>query len=264
MKLDINAPELFTATKLLYEATVTKPVETTGIIETCTFCGYFYNEGTRKRVSDNFSNMNLFRHKEEPDNMCPACILAIDSLRVLNHTLLITRDKVQAFRLENDPIARQKQVVIGDEKIKVETVANEYLMELLLDPPKEHWILLRKPPERNIQHTILKAKVNYGKTSRMWVSEGLETYQIPRDGLSELFPALIKAKEVGSNYIPFIFTDRKPHSKSPVYPMWKEIDGVIKKHRDKHYFDFIYRRILPRAEYLRSLAEKNKKTKGND
>ena len=132
---------------------------------------------------------------------------------------------------------------------KTRVVSRFYLKEFLLNPLIEDpWILMLQT-KINSQHSIIKAKVNYGYSDTLWVCNGGDNVAIPREGLEELFHVLEKVKLSDSLY-PYLFSEIRPKKEHNEYGLWQEVEPIIAKHKYTHYLSFIYDRLIPPKQYM--------------
>lgn len=203
----------------------------------CSCCGYLTDKVQEKHMSGTFSDYGAFKARKNIPFLCPACAFGLKQIKKLHKMYLLTEKEMTFLQFEDR--ADKKEVPFGKKKI----VPRSFLYETLLDPPKDNWILMVQS-SMNPQHSLLHARVNGGKGDSVYVSDGLTSYEIPSDGLKELVEALSIAKKEGLFYYVFQDQGREPKDKKKK-EIFESIAPIIEKHRDKHYFSFVYDRIVP-------------------
>ncbi|MFD1848938.1 hypothetical protein [Oceanobacillus bengalensis] len=237
---------LLNPTHLLYHA-VGKPrvkgIKKLGSNKRCSLCGLPTTDAVGWEVGKKFSNLDLFAEKENIDFLCPACHYALSHIKELHKAYILRyTEGLKILQFDDQP---SKKIGIGQKRI----VSRYYLRDFLSNPPVDDpWIMMLQT-KMNPQHSIMKAKVNFGYADTLWVCNGGINYAIPKKGLVELFNALEKVKKSDSLY-PYLFNDKRPWKEHKEIKLWEEVEPIIVKHRCKHYLSFIYDRIIPPKNYM--------------
>lgn len=243
---DVKDFRLLSPTQLLYHAIGKPHVDHCIHIEnevTCPLCGLPTQQIVGWKVPAKFSDLDLFAEKENLKYLCPACSFTLGHIKDLHKAYFLSGNK--GFNVLQFDDQNEKKIGIG----KKEVVSRYYLKELLLNPPMDDpWILMLQS-KMNPQHSLMRAKVNYGQAETVWVSNGTSSCAIPRTGLIELLTALEKIKLSDSLY-PYLFTERPPSNKHKEISIWEEVEPIISKHRYTHYLTFLYDRIIPPKKYI--------------
>lgn len=206
----------------------------------CSCCGFLTDKVQKKHMSGTFSDYSAFKEKVSIPYLCPACAFGLKQIRKLHKMYLLTEKEMTFLQFEDR--ADKRDVPFGKKKI----VPRSFLYETLLNPPKEKWILMVQS-SMNPQHSLLHARVNAGEGDSLYVSDGLTSYEIPSNGLRELIEAMSVAKEEGLFYYVFQESRREPKDKKKK-EIFENLAPIFEKHRDKHYFSFVYDRIVPPKE----------------
>ncbi len=237
---------LFYPTHLLYNVIGQPPINGIKELEPsslCPLCGITTKNAVDWKVNKRFSDLDLFAEKESITFLCPACMFALNHIKELHKAYILTYKKgFIVLQFDDQP---DKKSSIGIVKV----VSRYFLKDFLLNPPADDpWIMMTQS-KINPQHSIIKAKVNYGYSETMWVCNGGNNVAIPKEGLGELIHALEKVKKSDSFY-PYLFSDKRPRKDHKEAHIWKEIEPIVSKHKFKHYVPFIYDRIVPPKKYM--------------
>lgn len=242
----LNNPYLLHPTTLLYESLQKPSVKGLEELEQpcqCNLCGKESFQLVSWKITSTFTDLDIFAYKENIKYLCPSCAFALDNLRNLHKMYLLTYSKGLEILQFDDQSA--KKAGIG----KIKIVSRYFLKDFLLNAPTDDpWILMLQS-KMNPQHSLIRAKVNYGESDTLWVSDGQTPYAIPKEGLKELFDALEKVKRSDTLY-PYLFKEGHPAKTNKEYHVWEEIEPIIYKHRYKHYLPFLYDRFIPPKAYL--------------
>src|SRR5699024_290974 len=155
---------------------------------------------------------------------------------------------IEFMNLNNSDM-KDKNINWGNKKYVAPFTLGQRIIDILKDPPKEHWLLLtREIGAVNSKHVALNSKVNYGKGSYNWMSSVQKQIAIPNfedNTLQELYDAISLLKSnvsmLDGDMRYFLeFNGVLPHEKSNVYKVWKEVYPIIKDHVNTGYFNYIY------------------------
>lgn len=209
----------------------------------CPLCGILTINAVEWKVGKKFSDLDWFAEKENIEFLCSACYYALTHIRELHKAYILTYSEgLKVLQFDDQPI---KKIGLG----QLKPVSRYYLKDFLLNPPVgEPWIMMLQT-KMNPQHSIMKAKVNYGFAETLWVSNGGMNYAIPVEGLEDLFNSLEKVKKSDSLY-PYLFKDKRPWKEHKEIKLWEEVEPHIAKHKHKHYLSFLYDRIIPPKKYM--------------
>src|SRR5699024_3335700 len=174
---------------------------------------------------------------------CVTCFFTLKHIRDLHKPYILTGNSgFTVIQYDDQP---DRKISIGSKKIVTRYFLKEFLLNTPVDDP---WILMLQS-KMNPQHSLKRAKVNYGNSEIFWVSDGIVPYAIPREGLDELLSSLEKIKRSDSLY-PYLFSDRFPKRNHKEIKLWKEIESTIIKHKYRHYLPFLYDRVIPPKSYI--------------
>ncbi|GLO68333.1 MULTISPECIES: hypothetical protein [Oceanobacillus] len=209
----------------------------------CPLCGLPTIDAVDWKISKKFSDLDSFAEKENIKFLCPACYYSLLHIRELHKAYILTyTEGLKVLQFDDQP---SKKIGIGQKKV----VSRYYLRDFLLKPPVDDpWIMMLQT-KMNPQHSIMKAKVNFGYADTLWVCNGGKNYAIPKKGLEELFNALEKVKKSDLLY-PYLFNDNRPWKGHKEIKLWEDVEPIIAKHKYKHYLSFIYDRIIPPKKYM--------------
>lgn len=241
------AVNLLQPTHLLYESIHRPKVKGQTYSEfakPCPLCGIPTQDIVPWKTPAKFSDLDIFAEKEGLSFLCPACAFALGHIKELHKPYLLTlKEGFQLLHFDDDE--RERQTPFG----QVLKISRYFLMDFLLNAPTDDpWVFMLQS-KINPQHSLIHAKVNYGESDTLYVSEGQTVHMIPKKGLHDLLMALKKIKCSESLY-PCLFKDGPPRKDHPEIETWKEIVDVISMHRHKHYLPFLYDRIIPPKKYM--------------
>lgn len=208
----------------------------------CPLCGIETWEGVKWKVTPRFSDLDTFAEKENIKFLCPACYFTLNHILDLHKPYLLNPEGLHILQFDDQA---EKKVKLG----KVKRVSRYYLMDFLLNAPThEPWVLMLQS-KMNPQHSLIRAKVNFGYSDTLWVSDGTTPHAIPREGLESLFECLIKVKKSTGLYL-YLYMDEPPRKEHKEYELWLELEPILAKHRHAHYLPFVYERIIPPKKYM--------------
>lgn|SRR5699024_2456583 len=209
----------------------------------CPLCGHPSQKIVDWGIGTKFTNLDIFAEKEHIKYLCTACFFSLKHIRDLHKPYVLTRKKgLTILQFDDQP---NKRINLGQKKI----VTRYFLKDFLLHAPShDPWVLMLQS-KMNPQHSLLQAKVNYGHSDMFWVSDGIKTYAVPSNGLEDLLDALEEIKKSNALY-PYLFSNKRPHSKHQELELWEKVEPIIAKHRHKHYISFLYDRVVPPKNYM--------------
>lgn len=253
---------MFFSTHLLYKAIKDEEVELNKKGKTCALCGFQSNDVEIYRFSEKFIDFDLFMDKESHYNACSACAFIASKTQLigLNNHYLATKKEYTPFNLNHSSL-KAKQTKLGQANF----VTGQKIVDILHDPPKEHWMLMiRDFGSKNAKHISLNAKVNYGKSDLIWVNISQKSIAIPRfkdETYQTLYDAIYKLKKyvpATSKYQYYFINSEEPHEESEIYDLWHELNPILEPHKNTIYYHFIYNYVVPSHSLIGKLSKKKK------